>query len=75
MTDDDDEDVLEWLFDVLTKEVACEEQNRWDPPPPREVPQQTCRNCGVRWSCSSFKQPFPWESGGNEDDAQDPLDL
>jgi len=75
VTDDDDEDILEWLGDVLTKEVACEEQNRWDPPPPGEVPQQTCRNCGVQWSCPSFKQPFPWEPGGEVDDAQDPLDL
>ena len=25
--------------------------------------------------CSSFKQLFPWEPGGNEDDSQDPLDL
>jgi RecB family exonuclease len=75
VTDEDDEDVLEWLGDVLTKEAACEAENRWLPPPPGEVPEQTCRNCGVRWSCSSFKQPFPWESGGNEDDSQDGLDL
>ncbi len=75
VTDDDDDDVLEWLGDVLTKELACEEQNRWDPPPPGEVPQQTCRNCGVRWSCSSFKQPFPWESDASEDNAQDALDF
>ncbi len=71
----DDEDVLEWLGDVLAKEVTCEEQNQWDPPPPGEVPQQTCRNCGAQWSCPSFKQSFPWEPGGNEDASQDPLDL
>jgi hypothetical protein len=75
VTDDDNDDVLEWLGDVLAKEVACEEQDRWDPPPPGEVPQQTCRSCGVQWSCASVKQPFPWEPGGDVDDAQDPLDL
>jgi CRISPR/Cas system-associated exonuclease Cas4 (RecB family) len=75
VTDDDDEDVLVWLGDILTKELTCEKQNRWDPPPPGDVPQQTCRNCGVQWSCSSFKQPFPWEPGGNADDSPDPPDL
>jgi RecB family exonuclease len=72
VTEDDDEVVREWLGDTLTKELACEEQNRWDPPPPGAVPQQTCRNCGVRWSCSSFRQPFPWESGGDQEDEPDP---
>ncbi len=74
VTEDDDENVLEWLADTLTKELACEEQNKWDPPPPGEVPQQTCRNCGVQWSCSSFKQPFPWDTEENVEDEDDSLE-
>ncbi len=68
VTADDDED-------VLTKERECEERNQWDPPPPGEVPQQMCQNCGVRWSCPSFKEPFNWEQGGKQDDPLEPLDL
>jgi len=75
VTADDDEDVLEWLGDVLTKERECEERNQWDPPPPGEVPQRMCQNCGVRWSCPSFKEPFNWEQGGKQDDPLEPLDL
>lgn len=75
VTDDDDEDVLEWLRDLLTKELACEEQDRWDPPPAGEVPQQTCQNCGVQWSCQSLQQLFPWELGGNVADSSEPMDL
>ncbi len=33
VTEEDDDNVLEWLADTLTKERACEEQNQWDPPP------------------------------------------
>lgn len=75
VSDDDDDDVLEWLGDVLTKEQECEESNQWNPPPPGEVPQQMCQNCGVRWSCPSFKEPFPWEPGGKQDDHLELFDL
>lgn len=75
VTDDDDEDILEWLGDVLAKERECEERNQWDPPPPGEVPQRMCQSCGVRWSCPSFKEPFNWESGGKQDDPLEPFDL
>jgi hypothetical protein len=29
----------------------------------------------VRWSCPSFKEPFPWEPGGNQDNPLEPSDL
>jgi RecB family exonuclease len=75
VTDEDDEDVLEWLGDVLTQEQECEENNEWNPPPPGEVPERMCRNCGVHWSCPSFKESFPWESGGSQEDPLEPFDL
>lgn len=75
VTTDDDEDVLDWLGDVLLKERECEERNQWDPPPPGEVPQRLCQSCGVRWSCVSFKEPFDWESGGKQDEQEESFEL
>ena len=74
ITEDDNDDVIEWLTDTLTNELQCEQQNQWNPPPPGEVPQQTCRNCGVRWSCPSFKQPFPWNTEESREDEDDSLE-
>lgn len=75
VTENDDDDILEWLGDVLVKEVECEKQNLWEAPPAGEVPRQICQSCGVQWSCDSLKPPFPWEPGGETDDEQDPLEL
>jgi PD-(D/E)XK nuclease superfamily len=72
---DDDEDILDWLYDVLTKELEREEKNQWNPPPPEEVPPQVCHNCGIRLSCPSFKAPFPWDSGAEPDDSLEPFEL
>lgn len=71
----DDEDVLDWLYDMLTKELEREEKNQWNPPPPEEVPPQVCHNCGIRLSCPSFKASFPWEPGGEQDDSLEPFEL
>lgn len=75
VTDDDDADVLEWLGDVLAQEQACEQQQQWNPPPPGEVPQRLCQNCGVRWHCPSFKEPFPWEAEATPEDPLESFEL
>ncbi len=75
VTDDDDNDVLEWLGDILTKERECEESSKWNPPPPGDVPQRLCQSCNVRWSCPSVKEPFPWDVGGKQDDPLESFEL
>ena len=74
VTEDDDDTVYDWLTDILNEELACEQQNEWNPPPPGEVPQQTCRNCGVQWSCPSIRRPFSWDTEETVEDEYDSLE-
>lgn len=72
---DDGDDILDWLYNELTKELEREAKNQWNPPPPEEVPPQVCHNCGIRVSCSSFKASFPWDKDGEQDDSLEPFEL
>jgi hypothetical protein len=72
---DDDDDVLDWLNNELTKELEREAKNQWNPPQPEDIPPQVCHNCGIRVSCSSFKASFPWDEDGEQDDSLEPFEL
>jgi len=69
ITEEIDDDVLEWLGDVLTRERTCEKRNEWNPPV--DPPVRMCRNCGVQWECPAVRRPYPWEPTSTQSDGED----
>jgi len=73
ITPEDDPDMLEWLYDVVSQERANIEQNRWDPPVTGETPQRLCQQCGLRWNCPSVKETYPWTQKRKNMETEDAL--
>lgn len=44
---------------VVANIEQCKQLNRWDPPPPQQIPdKETCDICDLRWNCPTVNYPM-----------------